>query len=259
MVKSITSSVALLAVISLIVIIQGIACAKTPVWVKDCPKKGPLPLDDCIVKRIRDALPFLLKGYPKYRIPQLEPLKVSSIAVDTGSKQVGLSLKMSNTEIWGIKHSDYYKSTIDIPNRSLEILWSNRRLEVLGNYVMDGKVLILPIKGNGPGNITLTDASGNYKMFWEYYEKNGKEFAKITRSTMDFKVGHAYFQFKYLFNGDKALGAQMNNFLNENWPEVIREFGPAVGEAFNIVFRQLIQNVLDLLSFDSIFPDTTSS
>lgn len=97
-----------------------------------------------------------MTGYPKYGIPQLEPLSVSSISVDTGSKQIGLSLKMSNTKIWGIKNANYDSAKIDIPNRSIEFLWSNPRLEVIGDYVMSGKVLILPIKGDGPGNITLS-------------------------------------------------------------------------------------------------------
>lgn len=50
-------------------------------------------------------------------------------------------------------------------------------------------------------------------------------------------------------------GAQMNNFLNENWSEVIREFGPAVGDAFNHVFRQLVQNGFDMVPFDGFFPE----
>lgn len=47
----------------------------------------------------------------------------------------------------------------------------------------------------------------------------------------------------------------MNNFLNENWSEVIREFGPAVGDAFNHVFRQLVQNGFDMVPFDGFFPE----
>lgn len=48
--------------------------------------------------------------------------------------------------------------------------------------------------------------SGDFRMYWDYYEKNGKQYTRIYKSTMDFKVGKAFFNFKNLFNGDKALG-----------------------------------------------------
>lgn len=97
-------------------------------------------------------------GYPKYRIPSLEPLRITSIEVGSGSggKQIGLSLKMANIEIWGIQNANFYKSKMDVPNRTLELLWSSSRVEILGDYIMDGKVLVLPIKSDGPGNITLS-------------------------------------------------------------------------------------------------------
>lgn len=236
-------------------IFQSLVSAKTPHWVKNCSKSGPLSLDDCIVKRIRDAMPYVVPGYPKYRLPTLDPLQITAIEVDSGSKQIGLSLKMINTQIFGLRGSNFHTSKIDIPNRQWTLLYTNPRIEVIGKYVMDGKVLILPITGDGPGNITLNDVSGDFRMYWDYYEKNGKQYTRIYKSTMDFKVGKAFFNFKNLFNGDKALGAQMNNFLNENWSEVIREFGPAVGDAFNHVFRQLVQNGFDMVPFDGFFPE----
>lgn len=246
----------LLAVCTGFVVFQSVQCAaKLPVWVKSCSRSDAGPLDDCIVTRIRFAMPYLVPGYPKYRLPVLDPLEVTSIEVDSGSRHVGMSMKLSRTQIHGLRTADFYQSNIDIPNRHWELLFSNPRLEVLGDYKMDGKVLILPITGEGPGNITLTDVSGHYTMDWEYYQKNNKQYTRITSSSMGFKVGKAYFNFRNLFNGDKTLGAQMNNFLNENWSEVIKEFGPAVGDAFNQVFRRLIQNGFDMAPFDAFFPE----
>lgn len=48
-------------------------------------------------------------------------------------------------------------------------------------------------------------------MYWDYYEKNGKQYTRIYKSTMDFKVGKAFFNFKNLFNGDKALGKKIHS------------------------------------------------
>ncbi|KAI5715734.1 hypothetical protein M8J77_021643 [Diaphorina citri] len=228
---------------------------KLPPNIKTCKKNDP-QLDACIVKRARDGIPYLVKGFPKFQIPVLDPLTITSLAVDQGNRQIGLSLKLLNAQIHGLGTADFYKSKIDLKNGHWEWYFTNPKLRVLGKYVMDGKVLILPITGTGDGNITLTGITSIYTLDWKLYRKSdGNIHANITNSRMDFNVTRAYFDFKNLFNGDKALGAQMNNFMNENWMEVIREFGPAVGDAFNQVFRKLIQNTFDLVSFDQFFPE----
>uniref|UniRef100_A0A8D9BNU7 Protein takeout n=1 Tax=Cacopsylla melanoneura TaxID=428564 RepID=A0A8D9BNU7_9HEMI len=104
-------------------------------------------------------------------------------------------------------------------------------------------------------NVINADVTGDFRFDYELIPKKGLNVAKITNSSMTFTVGKAYFDLKNLFNGDKYLGAQMNNFLNENYAEVIREFGPAVGDAFNQVFRSIMQGGFDLVPIETAYPD----
>ncbi|KAL1449636.1 hypothetical protein WDU94_002122 [Cyamophila willieti] len=104
-------------------------------------------------------------------------------------------------------------------------------------------------------NVLNADVKGDFRFDYELQPKKGLHFAKITNSSMTFSVGKAYFNLKNLFNGDKYLGAQMNTFLNENYQEVIREFGPAVGDAFNQVFRSIMQGGFDLVALETAYPD----
>lgn len=48
----------------------------------------------------------------------------------------------------------------------------------------------------------------------------------------------------------------MNYFLNQNWREVTKELGPAIGEAIGEVFRLLLTNIADLVPYEYIYPDT---
>lgn len=48
-------------------------------------------------------------------------------------------------------------------------------------------------------------------------------------------------------------GNNMNRFLNENWREVTKELGPAVGQAFSDVFRILLTNVAAQVPFEDIY------
>jgi Haemolymph juvenile hormone binding protein (JHBP). len=47
----------------------------------------------------------------------------------------------------------------------------------------------------------------------------------------------------------------MNYFLNDNWAEVTKELGPAVGDAIGEVFRQLLTSIAELVPWEYIYPD----
>ncbi|KAL1449635.1 hypothetical protein WDU94_002121 [Cyamophila willieti] len=228
---------------------------KKPSWVKPC-RNSDGPTDDCVLRRINEAQPNVIKGFPKYRIPSLDPLNVTEITLGTGSKQVGLSLKLFDAQIHGLRMVEMFKVKIDWEKGHCIVYWRNLPgVRVIGQYVMDGMVLVLPMKGSGDGNITLTDLSGDFSFKFDLVMKNEKHYGKVTSSKVNMSVGKAYFKFKNLFNGDRVLGEQMNKFMNENYAEVVREFQPAMENTFNVVFRQLMQNIFDLASVEDIFPD----
>uniref|UniRef100_A0A8D9EY51 Protein takeout n=1 Tax=Cacopsylla melanoneura TaxID=428564 RepID=A0A8D9EY51_9HEMI len=240
---------------SLLMMLEPVGCAKKwPDWVKPC-RKSDGPPDDCILKRITEALPHVVNGYPKAYIPKLDPLAIKSLSVSTGNKQVGLSLTLNDCLFYGTKITEFYKVHHDFEKKHCDFYWRVPKLTILGQYKMDGKVLLVPIHGKGDGNITLTDVLSEMGLDYELVPKKGLHYARSINSNMTFSVGRAYFDLKNLFDGDKYLGAQMNAFLNENNADVIQEFGPAVGDAFNKVFRSIIQIILDLVALETIYPD----
>jgi Haemolymph juvenile hormone binding protein (JHBP) len=50
-------------------------------------------------------------------------------------------------------------------------------------------------------------------------------------------------------------GRSMNEFLNENWREMVNELGPPVAEALNQVLTQLMTSIARTVPYDDIFPD----
>ena len=61
--------------------------------------------------------------------------------------------------------------------------------------------------------------------------------------------------FSNLFNGDKALGDNMNLFLNDNWQDILKELKPAITEAFAKVFMYVINGVFSHIPYDMLFAD----
>ncbi|XP_075236165.1 protein takeout-like [Lycorma delicatula] len=228
---------------------------KLPNYITPCKQSDP-NLDECVIRHGQAAISKFINGDPKYRVPKLDPLEISELVVNQGTKQIGLSLKLKNTKIYGLRNAKFVRAKTDIKNRRIEWEFRFDRIEMISNYTAEGKVLLLPITGNGPSNVTITDLKITYKYEWELVKKaNGKQYMNFTKSDLLFENGRTYFKLENLFNGDKLLGDNMNFFLNENWKEVTKEIGPAVGEALGEVFRILLTNIAELVPFEYIYPE----
>jgi hypothetical protein len=57
-------------------------------------------------------------------------------------------------------------------------------------------------------------------------------------------------------NNYLVAGAQMNDFLNENWKEVYKTMSPAIVEAFTQAMNIIVNNIASAIPFDVIYPET---
>lgn len=64
-----------------------------------------------------------------------------------------------------------------------------------------------------------------------------------------------YLYLENLFGGNKALGDNMNMFLNENWQIILQELKPAVKTTLTQIIGGIINNVFDKLAYDELFLD----
>lgn len=59
--------------------------------------------------------------------------------------------------------------------------------------------------------------------------------------------------FENLFNGNKALGDNMNLFLNENWSDILHELKAPIVDAFGNLFLVIINHVFDAFEYSELF------
>nr|CAD7392774.1 unnamed protein product [Timema cristinae] len=131
----------------------------------------------------------------------------------------------------------------------------NPKLELLSDYEISGRILLLPITGKGKCNVTLSELKSHIYQKGEPVFKNGKMY--LNDSIFEFKMqelGRMYLDLENLFNGDKALGDNMNTFLNENWWELFKELRPALDEALSQVFHNIANRFFLKVPYDIIFP-----
>lgn len=64
---------------------------------------------------------------------------------------------------------------------TLELDFFIEKLSIDGDYEMNGKLLILPLNGNGRGRIAFKDILFKYKMKIKLESRNNKNYGKIDK------------------------------------------------------------------------------
>ncbi|XP_047105479.1 protein takeout-like [Schistocerca piceifrons] len=226
-----------------------------PSYVKPCSKNDP-NLNDCAYKHAQEAIPSILKGDRKYNVPDLNPLKVSEIKVRHTDGSPGFGITFNDISIFGINELVIKETNFDLAKNEAEIKARIPVCQLMGKYSVDGKILLLAIKGSGDVNVTLVDLDIVVTVHWELEKRDdGKEYIKPTHSEIKYDMSRAYMHLDGLFGGNKLLGDNMNTFLNENWQEVVKEIGPALTEALSAVVTQVLSGITNLVPYDEVFPE----
>lgn len=224
-----------------------------------CKKNDP-NIDKCLKTSLQTVIPDLGEGYPKLRIPAIEPFELPSLEIDHGkgsNKAVSIDLKLKDVKIMGLTSAviDSLKTDLDNYKLSGKIGFS-KPLEITGHYTVNGKVLVLPITGSGPCTLLLNDPVLELtEVSGTPYEKNGKTFVQIKKVDLKLtSVKKLNVKLENLFNGNKQLGESMNNILNENWPVLLEELKPAFEEAIGAIAQDIVNKALQKTAFTDIFP-----
>jgi len=56
-----------------------------------------------------------------------------------------------------------------------------------------------------------------------------------------------------LFNGDQALGANLNQFLNDNWTEVWNELHPSIHVAIAEIMKSILTQLFKRFAYEDLF------
>ena len=92
-----------------------------------------------------------------------------------------------------------------------------------------------------------------YSFDLKQVEKNGQIYAELQHVKLKLIPELVQFQFKNLFNGDKALGDNMNKFMNDNWSDIFHELEPSFTKGLSLISKQMINNVLSKYPHETFF------
>lgn len=122
-----------------------------------------------------------------------------------------------------------------------------------GDYKINGRVLILPIQGVGKSVLSFDNVEIVIKYKPRVIVKNGKEYIQTEKFKLEFDTAKFSLHFTNLFNGDKALGDNMNTFLNENWRDILTELKPSITSALEQILEAIINRIFAKVPYKELY------
>ncbi|CAD7093430.1 unnamed protein product [Hermetia illucens] len=246
-----TNSVILLVTIFLFV--NLVNCIDFPKDIPQCKNDD----QSCLQQAIDEVVHNHFSGHRGLHLIPIDPLKIRSMLIAQNSESpVSITLKFTEFLLIGFKNMKVYSSSgfkKDIMNSNFEVDVKIPSLVLTGPYEIKGRVLVLPITGHGQSNLTLENVDAKIKLLGHPETKDGEEYFHLTKVKLDFDITRLRVNFENLFNGDKALGDNMNLFINENWKEIFAEINQSIAEAISEVLLIAIQGPFSAIPYRKLF------
>ncbi|XP_063224513.1 protein takeout-like [Bacillus rossius redtenbacheri] len=209
---------------------------------KICSYTDP-KLNECIKNTVQALRPKLQEGIKDLGLPSLEPLFIEQLVFEEGSGNYKFRQVMSNVSVFGLSQFSVQEVKTDLSKYYLEMDMRTPYMRFEGHYEMEGKILQLPIAGNGECVYNFTGVRTVAYTQGELVTREGQEYFHVKDLKWKIEVEDAHSHFTNLFNGDKNLGEATNTFLNENWKEAFTTFKYLAEDAFGILFKDLANRV----------------
>ncbi|XP_058976269.1 protein takeout-like [Musca domestica] len=210
----------------------------------------------CIVRTSNELLKtYARKGLPAAFFPVVEPFHLKRVELSDGrSGSLALKLSLRDVDVTGLSAVKFDRAvgfSPDPATSKFELYGDLNKMSIHSKYTADGRILILPIQGDGDADIGFEKIKFSVKFKPSIHPKDGKTYLAVDKLKVLLEPQRMTMKLTNLFNGDQALGAHMNQFLNENWSDVWLELQPSVQDTISSIIR----NILDTMFKEFAYQD----
>ncbi|CAK1578491.1 unnamed protein product [Parnassius mnemosyne] len=208
-----------------------------PSYMKKCDLKHGF--SDCVKAQIEKSLPLFTKGIPELGVPSTDPVLLDDIRLDGN----GLNLSFTNAAMHGLSKCLLTQLKVDIGTEEEEFdLAFKGNLSLTAKYNIDGKILILPIVGEGDATVIAQNIEVNIQSKLAHVkDSKGQSHLKLVTPNYKYDIQRTIFDLKNLFNGNKELAATTLTFANENWRQLMDDLSPPI-------IKQIVRTVVKAIN-----------
>ncbi|KAJ8939707.1 hypothetical protein NQ318_009807 [Aromia moschata] len=152
------------------------------------------------------------------------------------------------------------RSRIDIKNRRASVQLLFDKVTIVGKYEVNGRILILPIQGDGDINVTTDALNVHYTVDYTTEQKDGEDYIVPVNAQSDFTVKKASFHLSNLFNGNEQLGTELkseatNKVLNDEWDKFVEAIKPAMNNLISEIATGIVKTITSKIPYNDFFPE----
>ncbi|XP_037721611.1 protein takeout [Drosophila subpulchrella] len=227
--------------------------AELPSFLKVCHRDSP-DLNTCARESYEALRPRLMEGIPELYIPSMEPLIVPQVKMDQDSGAIYLHSVYRNVKVTGISKHTVNELRLEPSKLKFIVSLTFPKLHMESDYSIKGKIMMMPLLGDGHCKVDLVNITMRTELIGQEYKKNGANYLKINNVKVKYELSDVHIHLDNLFNGDKALGDRMNEFLNENWKALAEEVRPLMTKALVDILRASVDKLFASFSYDDLLP-----
>lgn len=152
-------------------------------------------------------------------------------------------------------YSIFRRASLDTLSFVAELDISNLAIE--GNYDVDGRIILLQIRGSGPMTGDFTNCKALVKMQMQMSKGNdGENYLKLADLKTRISVGGGKLKLQNLFGGDPVLGEAVNTAINSNFDSFLKEIKPSIESAISNTFTDIANSILQQFTYEMLFPES---
>ncbi|CAH1105615.1 unnamed protein product [Psylliodes chrysocephalus] len=228
---------------------------KIPEYIIPC-SKSDLNINKCLVNTFNHLRPYLKNGITEIDVPSIDPLQIDNLKMENGRGPLRVKASFFNITTTGASNYTVSGINTDLKKYIIELRVLLPKIEVKGKYDVDGNVLLLPVKSRGDFWAVFVDVNGVGRIFGkEFTDENNIKFMKVDKMLVDFRLKKSRFRIRDIFNQGNIIGDAMNQFLNSNSDEIIKEMRPAANVAIAKHFKGFLNSAFVKLPMQVWLPD----
>ncbi|XP_037950945.1 protein takeout-like [Teleopsis dalmanni] len=197
----------------------------------------------------------------KEEFGSLDPMKLDQLLFKQDNNEaVTIRANLTNLLVRGLKELKIKESRVSKKDFSWETKIFIPHFRIDGNYKMEGRILLIPLSGNGKMFIELENLDIIMHTKTRLFERGNFTFYNVTNIRVDLNLGGLKTYFDNLFNGRSLeVERSTNQFFNKKWPEFFEALRPLISETVERVLFDILHKVFDIIPANFFVEDIPTS
>ncbi|XP_025835765.1 uncharacterized protein LOC108736899 [Agrilus planipennis] len=176
-----------------------------------------------------------------------------SVTNYTGAS-LGVDAEFTNMTFYGGKDFVIKNHSQDFDAGECHTVIYIPKINMVTNYRIKGKILILDIDSSGKAEATFSDLVITAKLKMKKYQKNEKEHLKFEKDIFDIDIGKAIIHLNNIFPNNPEISENTNLVINENMDLLMQDIKPIALKTARDILLNLLNRVYETFSFDELWP-----